>query len=170
MLQVVLAILALGVCTFTAIVVGDAHENLRGEYRAQLSGAAQVLIGVTGGSGDAAAEKTSTGLKVSVRYVQLSGPPTAITLQLGQAGVGGGVISVLCGGVASCPGVAGAITAEVTPPRLLAVHSRGVEAGSLTSVLKALDAGNLYVNVATAKFPAGEVRGQLLRGEPVSPD
>jgi hypothetical protein len=75
--------------------------------------------------------------------------------------VGGGVVSVLCGGAAACPGVAGEVAAEITPPRVLGVQ--GVEAGKMGAVLEALDAGNLYVNVATGKFPAGEVSGQLVK-------
>ena len=74
-------------------------------------------------------------------YSGLSGKATAAHIHLGKAGVAGNVLVPLC--AANCrSGMTGSATIKA-------------------SVVKALEAGKTYVNVHTAKNPAGEIRGQV---------
>ena len=42
--------------------------------------------------------------------------------------------------------------------------TQGIDPGDLTSALEAVDDGAAYANIHTTKFPGGEIRGQVRRG------
>lgn len=80
-------------------------------------------------------------LKWKLSYSHLSGAATAAHIHLGRRGVAGNVLIALCGG--NC-------------------HSgmRGT-ATFASNVVDKIERGQTYVNVHTAKNPAGEIRGQV---------
>jgi CHRD domain len=85
---------------------------------------------------------TIKGTKISWKLVfsKLTGPASAAHIHLGAKGVSGNVLIALCG---PCkPTMHGTAT---------------VPAAVLKDMLK----GKTYVNVHTAKFPNGEIRGQI---------
>jgi hypothetical protein len=85
-------------------------------------------------------------LKWKLTYAKLTGPATAAHIHLGAKGKSGNVLIPLCGGSPACKsGLSG--TATLT-------------AANIAAFKKHL----LYVNVHTAKNPAGEIRGQLAVG------
>jgi hypothetical protein len=73
-------------------------------------------------------------------FAKLSGPATAAHIHMAGMGKAGNVVVVLCGPCKS------GMTGTATVP---------------AAVLKAFPKHLLYVNVHTAKNPAGEIRGQL---------
>jgi hypothetical protein len=78
--------------------------------------------------------------------------------------VNGGVSFFLCGGGGKppCPAAtAGSISGTVVATDVLGPTAQGFTAGDLPSVLAAIRAGVAYGNMHTAKFPGGEIRGQL---------
>jgi CHRD domain-containing protein len=81
-----------------------------------------------------------TKLTWKLTFAKLSGPATAAHIHMGAMGVAGGVKVALCGPCKS--GQKGTATVPA-------------------SVIKAFGKHLLYVNVHTAKNPAGEIRGQL---------
>jgi hypothetical protein len=84
--------------------------------------------------------KTAT-LKWKLTYAHLSGAAMQAHIHLGKAGVSGNVIVPLCAG--NCrSGLTG--TAKIT-----------------SKLVAQMEAGKTYVNVHTAKNPAGEIRGQV---------
>jgi len=48
----------------------------------------------------------------------------------------------------------------------LAIAPQGLAAGDLAGVLKAIREGVAYVNIHSANFPNGEIRGQIKKGGP----
>jgi hypothetical protein len=87
---------------------------------------------------------TGNKLKWKLTYAQLTGPAMAAHIHLAAKGKSGNVVVPLC--PPGCKsGVSG--TATITPKLM-------------TAFAKHL----LYVNVHTAKNPAGEIRGQLSQG------
>jgi len=84
--------------------------------------------------------KTAT-LKWKLTYSHLTGAAMQAHIHLGKTGVAGNVIVPLCAG--NCrSGLTG--TAKIT-----------------SKIVAQLEAGKTYVNVHTAKTPAGEIRGQV---------
>lgn len=83
----------------------------------------------------------------------LSGPITAAHLHLGQAGSNGPVIFDLTASVLGGVAVRSALDASgLTGP---------LAGGTFLDLVNELAAGNVYLNLHTAAFPDGEVRGQL---------
>ena len=89
---------------------------------------------------------TLSGSKLTwkLTFAKLSGPATAAHIHMGAMGKAGNVVVVICASACKS-GVTG--TATITP-------------ALKTAFKKHL----LYVNVHTAKNPAGEIRGQLAAG------
>ena len=81
-----------------------------------------------------------TKLTWKLTFSKLSGPATAAHIHMAGMGKAGGVVVALCG-----PCKSGASGTATVP----------------AAVLKAFPKHLLYVNVHTAKNPAGEIRGQL---------
>ena len=86
---------------------------------------------------------SGTTLRWRLTFSKLTGPATAAHIHMAARGTAGNVVVPLC-----APCTSGATgTATVTPDLLSAFRKH-----------------LLYVNVHTAKNPAGEIRGQLARG------
>ena len=80
-------------------------------------------------------------LKWKLSYSELSGKATAAHIHLGKRGVAGNVLIALCGG--NC-------------------HSGMTGTAMFASnIVDKIERGQTYVNVHTAKNPAGEIRGQV---------
>jgi len=102
-------------------------------------------VKVPGASGAFTGTLTKQGsgakLKWKLTFSHLSGPATAAHIHLGKPGVMGNVIVPLC--AANCrPGMTGSATIA-------------------SKIVADIKAGKTYVNVHTAKNPAGEIRGQV---------
>ena len=97
-----------------------------------------------GGKGIGSFSGTLNGSKLTwkLTWGTLSGPANAAHIHLGKAGKAGNVVVPLCAGATCKSGVHGTVTLKA-------------------AVLKALKAGGTYVNIHTAKNPAGEIRGQI---------
>jgi CHRD domain len=97
-----------------------------------------------GGKGTGSFSGTLNGSKLTwkLTWGTLSGPANAAHIHLGKAGKAGDVVVPLCAGATCKSGIHGTVTLK-------------------PAVLKALKAGGTYVNIHTAKNPAGEIRGQV---------
>lgn len=112
-------------------------------YTAKLSGAAEVPAVTTSGHGTATMRLNTATRHLSwiVRYAGLSGPVVAAHIH-GPAGPGANAPVMLP--------FAGSLKSPI----------KGSATLSATQ-MSALEAGKTYVNIHTAKNPAGEIRGQL---------
>jgi hypothetical protein len=93
------------------------------------------------GKGTFTGDITGRKLKLTLKFSGLTGPATAAHIHMGAKGVSGPVVVPLCGPCKSPVSKTVSISA---------------------SVLAAIKMGKAYVNVHTAKYPAGEIRGQLV--------
>ena len=101
-------------------------------------------------------------------YSGLSGPPLVAHVHVGQPGVAGGVSFFFCGGGGkpACPNnTSGEVKGTVVPADIVGPTAQGFAAGDFASVVKAIQAGFTYANMHTTKFPAGEIRGQLVSAD-----
>lgn len=104
----------------------------------------------------------------TLTYANLSTTPTVSHLHFGQFNVAGGVMIFLCGGGGqpACPtATSGTITGTITPANVTGPTAQGINAGDLASALEAVQDGESYANLHSTKFPGGEIRGQLRRGD-----
>ena len=102
---------------------------------------------------------TFSGLSSNLIFSHLHFAPTK---------VGGGIMIFLCGGgnQPACPAAtSGSISGTITGANVTGPATQGIAAGDLTSALEAVREGNAYANMHTQMFPAGEIRGQVRRGD-----
>ena len=87
--------------------------------------------------------------------------------------VGGSIMVWFCGGppatapagVQRCPADGGTVTGIITAGDVQAIAAQHITAGDFDALEDALDNNSAYVNVHTAAFPAGEIRGQIHHGD-----
>ncbi len=163
------AILTLGAIG-TVAASNDDHE--RRDVKAKLTGFAEVPAISTTGSGRlrlSINESTST-INFELTYSGLSGDALSAHLHFGQSGVAGGIMANLCGVAVTpkpvCPvGTSATVTGTIVVSDIIGPAVQGIAAGEFAEALRAIRAGMVYVNVHTAAFPGGEIRGQLKGGK-----
>jgi hypothetical protein len=139
----------------------------RRNFEANLSGFQETPATLSvAGSGELEAELNSAGtsLTFELSYENLTGAAGAAHVHLGRPGTTGGVLFFLCGGGGKppCPaGTSATITGTVTAADIQAIPAQGIAAGEFDEVLRAMRAGATYVNVHTAAFGSGEIRGHI---------
>jgi len=140
-------------------------------FTATLAGDSEVPPNNSAGSGSfkmTIDNSTSTPvINFTFTYEGLFSNPTFSHIHFGQHNVAGGVMIFLCGGGGqpACPAsTSGTITGTITAANVTGPTAQGIDAGNLTAALEAIEDGDGYVNIHNAKFPAGEMRGQLRRG------
>jgi hypothetical protein len=136
-------------------------------FSAHLIGFNEVPANNTAGHGDLTVTMTSTQITFRLVYADLSGPPAAAHIHVGQKNVNGGVSVFFCGGGGQppCPATtSGTVTGTITAANVVGPTAQGFNVGDLAAVERAIKAGVTYANMHTAKFPAGEIRGQVRRG------
>lgn len=99
----------------------------------------------------------------------MSSPVTQAHIHFGAGKTNGGVIVFLCGGqMPACP-ASGTVTGVITAGDVSvlpasngdSVIPQGIPPGDFAGLLEAIRSGDAYVNVHTANFPNGEIRGQI---------
>ncbi|GLZ33821.1 CHRD domain-containing protein [Lentzea sp. NBRC 105346] len=165
MKRVALAVLGLLFAAGSTAVAGSDGDQVR------LSGYnedPQALS--TTGTGQFRARIDDTEQEISYRltYSELEGPVTQAHLHLGGRSQSGGVIVFLCtnlgngpAGTQACPAAPATVTGTLKAADVIGPTGQGISAGEFAELTRALRAGYVYVNVHSAKYPAGEIRAQL---------
>ena len=101
-------------------------------------------------------------------YDALEGTVTQSHVHFGQMSVNGGISFFLCSnlgngpaGTQACPEGPAELTGVITPDLVVGPTGTGIEAGAMTEIVAAIRNGTAYANVHSAKWPGGEIRGQL---------
>jgi CHRD domain len=141
--KLIAAIAALAIACVALAGAAGAAPTAGTKVSAKLTAKAEVPA-PKGAKGGGSFTGTLTGSKLvwKLTWGTLSGPANAAHIHLGKVGKPGNVVVPLCAGATCKSGVHGTVTLKA-------------------AVLKALKAGGTYVNVHTAKNPAGEIRGQI---------
>jgi hypothetical protein len=53
------------------------------------------------------------------------------------------------------------VSGTITPLEVIGPNGQGIAPGEFEELVAAIRAGRAYANVHSAKFPGGEIRGQL---------
>lgn len=127
----------------TAALFAGALSAQVSYFSVSLDGAQQVPVNATtgGGYGIVRLDQSTNVVRIFANYFGTTGVPTAAHMHQGAVGVNGGVIVPLA---ATGPGVF-AGTGTLTAPQVVALLGSG-----------------MYLNVHTAAFPGGEIRGQVV--------
>jgi hypothetical protein len=156
------AAIASGVAASLALASGSHDGN--GTVGAKLSGYSEVPANIVAGEGRFKADVSSDKITFELKYTGLSGTPSAAHIHVGQKNVSGGVSAFLCGGggQAACPAsTSGTVTGTIVAANVVGPTAQGVAVGDLAALLTAIKHKVAYVNMHTAKFPNGEIRGQI---------
>jgi hypothetical protein len=156
--------LALGLVAFS--VSADEGHHLR----AHLNGFNEVPGNFTAGHAvfDARISDDESTITFTLAYANLSGPPTVAHVHFGQPQTNGAPSFFFCGGGGkpACPATAsGTITGTVVAADVVGPAAQGIDPGDLAAIIAVIRHGDAYANMHSAKFPAGEIRGQIHVGD-----
>jgi hypothetical protein len=105
-------------------------------------------------------------------YSSLSAPVTQAHIHFGKIHVPGGVMVFFCTnqgngppGTQACPANGGTVTGTWTAASVVGPAAQNVSPGDFTAIVSALNSNTAYANIHTTRFPAGEIRGQVRRGD-----
>jgi hypothetical protein len=137
-------------------------------FQAALSGYSEVPAISTTATGTFSATVTAnpTTIHYELTYSNLSSMASGAHIHFAQADVNGGIVAFLCGGGGkpTCPATGGTVSGDIVAADILAVTTQGIATGEMNEVLRAMVRGVSYVNVHSANFGGGEIRGQVARG------
>jgi adenosylcobinamide amidohydrolase len=137
-----------------------------GTVKATLSGFEEVPTLSVPGSGEFTARLSDSAIEYELSYANPESPVTAAHIHIGARGTNGSVVAFLCGGGGKppCPAAPARVTGTINASNIVAAADQGVAAGELAEVLRAIVNEATYANVHTMGRPAGEIRGQISRG------
>jgi hypothetical protein len=147
----------------TAMVSADSGRR---DMKARLSGFQEVPAISTQGTGSLRLRVNDGGTAITfeLSYANLEGGAVAAShIHFAQPGVNGAPIAFLCGGGTkpACPLAPATISGTIVAADILDASAQGIAAGQFGEALRAMRAGVTYVNVHTAGFAAGEIRGLI---------
>ncbi len=152
------------------LTVGATSADESGvSLRAKLSGFQEVPPKLSAGTGSLVATVSGGRLTYTLKYSGLSSPAFMAHLHFAQAGVNGGIFLWLCGsaaapgpaGTPACPAAGGTVTRTVGASDIQAVPDQNLAAGDFAGALRSIQNHDVYANVHTTNFKAGEIRGQV---------
>jgi len=102
-----------------------------------------------------------------------TGTVTQAHIHFGKRHVAGGVMVFFCtnlgngpSGTQACPaGPNGTISGTFVAASVVGPATQNVNAGDFDALIEALTSNTAYANIHTTGFPAGEIRGQVRRGQ-----
>ena len=111
-------------------------------------------------------------LRFTLTYSGLSAPVTQSHIHFGKVHVPGGVIVFFCSNLnngpadtQACPANGGTVSGTIKAGDVVGPAGQNITPGDFDALADALESNTAYGNIHTAKFPAGELRGQIRRGE-----
>src|SRR5258707_5322276 len=116
--------------------------------------------------------RSASTIAFTLTYSGLSAPVTQAHIHFGKEHVAGGIMVFFCSNLANpppgtqpCPLPSGTVKGTITAGNVIGPTAQGITPGNFDAVVAALASNTVYGNVHTINFPAGEVRGQVRRGE-----
>lgn len=125
----------------------------------------------TTGNGTFKATISNDGSRIDweLSYNDLEGAVQQAHIHFGQKSVTGPISAFLCtnlgngpAGTQPCPAPPATISGTITAVDVTNLaNERGISAGELDELVKAIRAGTTYVNVHSTRWPGGEIRSQI---------
>lgn len=127
-------------------------------------------VSTTGnGTFNAVISKDQSRIDWELSYSDLEGAIQQAHIHFGQKSVTGPISVFLCtnlgngpAGTQPCPAPPATISGTILAADVTNLaNERGISAGELEELIKAIRAGATYVNVHTTRWPGGEIRSQI---------
>jgi hypothetical protein len=125
----------------------------------------------TAGNGTFTARISVDGSRIDwqLTYADLEGAVQQAHIHFGQTAVTGPISVFLCtnlgngpAGTQPCPAPPATISGTITAADVTNLaNERGISAGELEELIRAIRAGATYVNVHSTRWPGGEIRSQI---------
>ena len=125
----------------------------------------------TTGNGSFTARISKDGSRIDweLSYADLEGAVQQSHIHFGQKSVTGPISVFLCtnlgngpAGTQPCPAPPATISGTITAADVTNLaNERGISAGEMEELVKAMRAGVTYVNVHSTRWPGGEIRSQI---------
>lgn len=157
---------------FMAVAPLAMAQDPGGTVIARLRGFEEVpsISSTGGGRFEATINEAGTEMTWTLSYFNVEAPVTQSHIHFAQRSVNGGIVLFLCSnlgngpvGTQACPDSPGSISGTLTAANVVTgAAAQGITALEFHSILRAIRAGNAYVNLHSTVFPGGEIRGQLL--------
>jgi hypothetical protein len=144
------------------------------EMRAQLSGYQEVPAVSSKATGDfrMRIDRQDATITWELRYEGIESAVQQAHIHFGQHSVNGGISVFLCSnlgngpaGTQACPQTAATLTGTIAASQVIGPNGQGMAPTQFDELLAAMRSGVTYVNVHSATFPGGEIRGQIGKGE-----
>jgi CHRD domain len=175
MQKVTLAALAAGAIAVVAIgsyaTADSGKKNVStGPMSGYLEGAPSGPVSSSAtGSFEATIDDAAQEIHYTLTYQGLEADVAQAHIHFGQRSVNGGISTWLCQGTvtgpAGTPDCVGARTGTasgtIVPGSVIGPNAQGIAPGEFEELVAAIRAGRAYANVHSAKFPGGEIRGQI---------
>lgn len=172
----ILAVFVLGAAAIvTAAVAFDGSQ-----FNARLSGYQEIPTLSTSGHGSfhASINRAETEIRYTLSYKgpfdanPAGGAVTQSHIHLGARAFSGGVSAFLCtnlgngpAGTPACPPPPATVSGTITAAQVVGPAGQGISPGEFAELVRAMRAGATYANLHTTTFQAGEIRGQISRGD-----
>ena len=156
------------------LVAGTASAAVGGvgtsTERASLNSFAEVPTLSTRGIGtfNATINSNTNRIRYVLRYRALSTAVQQAHIHLGRPATVGGISAFLCTNIGggtpqtpACPRRRGVVRGVLGPGSVQGPTDQGIGAGQFNALARALRQGAAYVNVHSARFPSGEIRGAI---------
>jgi len=160
-----------GALVLVAGSAATAGAGAGGVERATLNSFAEVPTLSTTGTGafQATVNTTTNRIRYTLRYSQMSARVQQAHIHLGRPAIAGGISAWLCdsaaapgpAGTPACPRRRGTVEGVITPADVIGPATQGLNSGAFNALVRAVRNQATYVNVHTAAFPPGEIRGQI---------
>lgn len=172
--------------SFTLLALGvTAGDNRSRSFRAfaELVPTNEVPAVSSGARGrfKATINRANQTISYELRYEGLEEVPAQAHIHLGQRHTNGGISVFLCGNAPTvpaatfpqppaCPVSPATITGELTAANIVGPAAQGIApsqggVNEFDELVDAILSGDTYANVHSAKFPGGEIRGQVRTDE-----
>jgi len=173
--KVTLMILAGGIVALSGSLghTQDFSARLNGFEEIGGLGAGETGAILSDGKGTLSLDVSKSQITYKLTYSGLTDAQQA-HIHFGKLHVAGGIMAWLCqsaakpsptAGTPTCPATGGTVTGTLTAASVIGPTPQNVTAGDFDAITDALNSNTAYANVHTAKFPAGEIRGQVRRGD-----
>jgi CHRD domain-containing protein len=153
-------------CLVALPLSSDAGDN-KHHFKADLNGFNEVPANSTDGTGSLSLDisQDDSTIDFTLSYENLTTSPVVAHIHLGRSRTNGGVSVFFCGGGGKppCPPQPATVTGTIVAANVLGPTGQGIDPGELAELIRAIRAGATYANAHTAKFPGGEIRGQIRR-------